>query len=368
MSYQHGKPMQQQHQSEAERAAREATLRSLGISDRESRRYSLSRALLGIADGKLTGFEREIDQQVRRQHGVESSTNNSFFLPTGLGLAQKRDMNTQSNGAGNYLVGTDNLASSFIDLLRNRLAVAEMGATFLSGLVGNVTIPKLTASGTAHWLTNDSTAITESSQTIGQLAMSPKTVGAYTEVSRQLLMQSSPAIDSLVAGDLAKVLALEIDRAALRGDGSSGSPIGIANTGSIGSVTGTSMDYADVLEFFADTANVIPEKPGFVATPAVAALLMGRQKVSSTFSPIWQGNVTNGLIDGTRAMSSNQLAAGTMLFGAWEHLLLGEWGFLEIATNPFANFSAGIVGIRAMQSVDVAVRHAEAFSLATSIT
>jgi hypothetical protein len=67
-------------------------------------------------------------------------------------------------------------------------------------------------------------------------------------------------------------------------------------------------------------------------------------------------------------MSSNQLTAASMMFGDWQELVIGEWGVLEVEVNPYANFQAGIIGVRAMYSMDVGVRRPFAFSRATSIT
>lgn len=340
----------------------------VGLTKAEQGRYSVTRAIRAMVDRDWSGagFEREVHQAICKRAGIAEAPNGGFYVPYEI---QKRDMTTQSNGAGGYLVATDNLAASFIDLLRNRAVVAQLGATMLPGLQGNVTIPKLSAAGTAYWLANDTTAITESNQTVGQLALSPKNVGAYTEVSRQLLMQSAPAIDSLVMNDLAKVLALAIDVAALEGNGS-GAPVGIANTGGIGSVTGTSMDYADILEFQTDVAgsNALAANCAFVTTPAVAALLKARVKVASTYSPIWEGGILDGTVDGFKAMSTLQVTAASMIFGDFSQVVIGEWGMLELALNPYANFAASISGIRAIQTVDVGIRQAGAFSRATSIT
>jgi HK97 family phage major capsid protein len=240
----------------------------------------------------------------------------------------------------------------------------------LSGLQGNVTLPTQTGGGTAYWLTNEATAITESQQTLGQLSMTPKNVGAYTEISRQLMMQSSPAADMLVMNDLSRVLALAIDLAALEGSGASGQPTGISNTGSIGAVTGTSLAYAGILEFQTDVAaaNALAGNCAYVTTPAVAALLATRQRFSSTDTPLWNGNVLDGTMSGFRAMSTNQLTAASMIFGDFSQVVIGEWGMLELALNPYANFTAAISGVRAIQTVDVGIRYAGAFSRATSIT
>jgi len=71
---------------------------------------------------------------------------------------------------------------------------------------------------------------------------------------------------------------------------------------------------------------------------------------------------------GLPAMSSNQMPTADMLFGDWNEVVVGEWGVLEVEVNPYANFQAGIIGVRAIYSMDVGVRRPFAFSLATSIT
>jgi HK97 family phage major capsid protein len=342
----------------------------IGLTDKETRQYSVTRAMgamvaasKGERDAwKGAEFERECHDAVVKRNG--DSQNGGIYVPFEV---QKRDMSTAANGGG-YLVATNNDASNFIDLLRNRSAIGQMGATFLPGLTGNVTIPKQTGSATGYWLTSETTEITESNQTIGQLALSPKTVGAYTEFSRQLMMQSAPAIDMLIMDDLAKVIALALDLAALTGNGS-GAPVGIANTSGIGSVTGTSIDYAKALEFQTDvaTANALTTGCGYLTTPAKAAILAQRQKFSSTDTPLWTGNILEGNVCGFNARTTTQISDG-MFFGDFAQLIIASWGVLELAVDPTANFKAGIVGIRAFQSADVGVRQAGAFSYASAIS
>lgn len=341
----------------------------VGMTAKEARQYSVLRAIRAMVDRdwKGAGLEREVHESICKRAGVAEAPNGGFYVPYEV---QKRDLTVGTAANGGYLVATDLLAGNFIDLLRNRTVVAQLGATMLTGLVGSVAIPKLSAAATAYWLTNEATAITESQQTLAQLALSPKNLGAYTEISRQLLMQSTPAADALVMNDLAKVLAVAIDLAALEGSGASGQPTGIANTAGIGSVTGTSIAYAGIVEFQTDVAgsNALASNCAYVTTPAVASLLKQRVKVASTYSPIWEGNVLDGNVDGYRAMSTNQVTAASMVFGDFSQVVIGEWGMLELALNPYANFTAAISGIRAIQTVDVGLRYAGAFSRATSIT
>lgn len=359
----------------------------LDLSAGETKRYSLMAAIRACADKNWTnaGFELECSREIAKRLSVVTDPN-KFFVPFEIqgrelrrpgamsaergriGGHAQRDLTAATATAGGYLVGTENM--SFIEVLRNRSVAYRMGARRMSGLVGNVTIPRQTGAATAVWLANEASTVTESQQVLGQLALSPKTVGAYTEISRQLMLQSSPDAEAMVTADLGAVCGLAIDVGTLRGAGSGGEPTGIVNTAGIGSVTGTSLAYAGVLEFQTDvaTGNVMPVSGGYVTTPAVAALLMARVKFSSTASPLWEGNVWDGQMAGFNAMSSNQMGAATMLFGDWAQVVVAEWGVLQIEVNPYANFQAGIIGVRAMVSVDVGLRYAAAFSLASSIT
>jgi HK97 family phage major capsid protein len=270
-------------------------------------------------------------------------------------------------GGGAYLVGVENLG--FIELLRNRTVVLKMGATRLTGLVGNVTIPKQSGAATAYWV-GESAGITESQQTFVQVALSPKTCGGYTEISRQLLLQSSPGVEAIVNNDLTNVVAIAVDLGALKGTGGAGQPLGITGVSGIGSVTGANFDYGDILEFQTDVAgsNVTPLRPGYVMPSAQAGIAKQKVKFASTASPIWEGSLWDGAIDGMPAMSSEQMSSATILFGDWSQVILAEWGVLTIETNPYADFKAGIIGVRCVYSMDSALRNAGAFSYATSVS
>lgn len=358
----------------------------LGLSRTETEQFSMVRAIRACASKswqKDAPYELEVTRAVAQKLG-KVADENRFCVPFEV-LERKhnlleadqlrqvlnlgrRDLTVATAGAGGYLVHTDNVG--FIDMLRNRSVAFRMGVMRLSGLQGSVTIPRQSAAATAVWLANEASTITESQQTFVQVALTPKNVGAYTEISRQLLLQSSPGAEGIVSGDLAQVVAVAADLAVLNGSGASGQPTGIINTAGIGSVTGTSLAYAGILEFQTDVAgsNVQPAAGGYVTTPAVAALMMQRVKFTSTASPLWEGNVWDGTMSGFAAMSSNQMPSANMLFGDWSEVVVGEWGVLEIEVNPYANFQAGIIGIRSIYSMDVGVKRPFAFSLATSIT
>jgi len=355
----------------------------IGLTQRETRQFSMVRAIRACVDKNWVNapFELECSKEVAKKLN-KVVDDNRFFVPFEVlerpvdlqtlsrmrpaSMAVQRDLSV-AYGGGAYLVDTTNVG--FIEMLRNRSVCMRMGARRLPGLVGNVTIPKQSGAGTAYWLSSETATPTESNPTILQVVMTPKTVGAYTEISRQLLLQSSPGAEGIVTDDLAQIVAIAADLAGISGSGLNGQPLGIVNVPLVGSVSGTSIAYVGALEFQSDVAasNVVPVRGGYVSYPAGAVILMTEMKVANAFSPLWEGNVWDGQMCGFPAMSTNQLSAG-LLFGDWQELVIGEWGVLEVEVNPYANFTAGIIGVRALYSLDVALRRAVAFSYASSIT
>lgn len=353
----------------------------LDLSKADTRRYSLMRALRAAAnnDWSDAGLELEANKEISKRLDRTPKSRAAFFVPLDVlmknlpvtTVGAKRDMTAAGASGSNYLVSTDNQPASFIDLLRNTSVALRMGVTRLGGLKGNVTIPKMTAGNTAYWLTDENTQITESQPTLGQLSLSPKNVAALTEVSHQLMSQSTPDAETLLLTSIARDIGLAVDIGILRGSGSSGQPTGIVTTGSIGGFTGTSLAAAGVLDAQADVAaaNALYPGCGYVTTPAVAGLLMARPELPSTGTTrLWQGNMLEGSIFGFPAMSSAQMASATMLFGWWQSVILAEWGVLELMLNPFSDFTRGLSAVRGWYTCDVGVRYAGAWSYSSSIT
>jgi HK97 family phage major capsid protein len=351
----------------AARSKEDSSKSKLDLSKKDLKGYSIMRAINAVLNKNWAGagLELEASQEISRRIG-RTVNEHTFFVPLDV---QQRDLIVGTSTMGGYLVSTGNVG--FIELLRNRSVLFNMGATRLSGLQGSVAVPKQTSPGTGYWLATEATAATESQLVIGQMTLTPKNVGAYTEISRQLLLQGSPDAEGLVMSDLAAVIALAVDSAGLTGTGAP-QPQGIVGTSGLGSVTITTgtVTYANVLEFQTDAAasNALTPASGYVTTPAIAALLKQKARFSSTDTPIWQGNVLDGNIEGIRAMTSNQVTAGQLLMGDFSKVVIAEWGTLEVEANPYANFAAGIVGVRAFYTCDVGVRYAGAFSLGTGIT
>ena len=366
----------------------------LDLTEKETRQFSIVRAIRAVSEGnwKEAGFEAACSQEISKRLNTVPDPK-KFFVPYDVqarnidarhinatqralaGVTATRADTVGVGSQGGYLVQTTN--QGFIPLLRNRAVAYRLGATQLSGLVGNINVPKQSSAANAYWLGTESTQITENEQAFGQLALSPKTVGAYTEISRLLLLQSSPDVEGIVNADLAAVAAIAIDKGVLSGTGTGGQPTGITNTSAVGTVSGshiTTIDYAGQLQYQTAlaNANVMPNRAAYATTPTIAALLMGKTRFANTNTPLWDGNLwdANGALGvaGFPGMSSNQIASQTIIFGDWSSVVVAEWGVLEIEVNPYANFQAGIIGIRAMMTLDVGLRYPLAFAVSSTTT
>ena len=346
---------------------------SIGMNAKEVKQFSVIKAIRAMVENDWSdaGLEREASKAIAdkvRTLGVErSGTGRGFFMPLEV---QQRDMLVATAANGGNMVATTLRPQDFIGLLRNRMLAMQLGVRKLSGLVGNADITKHTAGATGYWLASESTAITESQQTIGLLQLRPNNLGAYTEVTRQLMLQSTPDADAFVMDDLAAQLAVAIDLAIFAGTGTE-QPQGIIGTAGVGAVSGTSLALAGLIEAQTDVAgaNALNANCRYVTTPAIAGALSQRVRVASTDSvTLWKGNILDGMVEGYQAHSTNNMTAATAIFGDFSQAILAEWGVLEVDVNPYANFAAGITGIRAFYTCDVGVRVPGAFSVIGTIT
>ena len=349
--------------------------------ERESRNFSIVRALQASVSGNWSnaGLEKEVQQELSRANGRESQ---GIFVPDN-GWAT-RDYTKGSSTQGQKLVGVDHLADRFIDVLRARLVTAEMGATFLPGLVSDVSIPRRTAGGTAYFVAEGSN-VTESTGTFDSISMSPKVMGAFSQFSYLMQLQATPEIEELIRQDFVALLAQKLDQVAINGGGSN-EPSGILQTSGIGSVVigsnGGSITLDKMLDLKQTVAvdNADLPSAGFLTNTKVENALsklkdgnsayllnpygteIGQQQFAGRQLMI-SNNVPSNL---TKGSSSGVCSAA--IYGNFSDLLIGLFGSLELLTDPYTQFQSGGVGIRALQGVDVQVRHPESFGAILDIT
>ena len=349
--------------------------------DREADQFSIVRALQASVSGNWSnaGREREIQQELSRVNGRESQ---GIFVPD-TGWA-KRDYTKGSSTAGAKLVGVEHLSDRFIDVLRARLVVAEMGATFLPGLQSDITIPRRSAGGTAYFVA-EAGSVTESTGTFDQVSMSPKVMGAFSQFSYLMQLQATPEIEELIRQDFIALLAQKLDQVAINGGGSN-EPSGIIQTSGIGSVAIATNGGAITLDKMLDLKQSVAidnadlPTAGFLTNTKVENALSKLKDGNSAYhlSP-YGGEIGQQQLASRRMMISNNVPSNltkgsssgvcsAAIYGNFSDLLIGLFGSLELLTDPYTQFQSGGVGVRALQGVDVSVRHPESFGAILDIT
>lgn len=351
----------------------------VGLSDREARSFSFVKAIRALSNPQDrraqedARFEFEVSDAAAKKEGRDSR---GITVPVDV---LKRDLTTSiasgTSKAGN-LVATDLLAGSFIDVLRNKMVLNTLGATFLTGLQGNVAIPRKSSSATSYWV-GENVAPTEGNMTFDQVTMSPKTLAAYVDYSRRLMLQSSLDVETMVRNDLAASIAVAMDGAAIAGTGSN-RPTGILNTSGIGSVTlgtnGGAPTWAMVTNLVKEVEidNALTGAAAFLTNGQVKAKLSNTPKQTSGV----EGNFLLGpdvnSIYGYPLVVSQQIPGNlskgsgsnlsAMIFGVWSDLLVGQWSGIDLMADPYTGSNAGTVRIVAFHDCDFAVRHVESFA------
>jgi HK97 family phage major capsid protein len=357
----------------------------LGMDKKDVKRYRLVRALHARATGeRIDGVEKEASDEVAKRCKRDPK---GFFIPHdvtgrslqdvhGLTPAQmmslaanmqrmhdafgSRSLTSSVGSAGGFTVGTNVLGSSMIELLRNATLVLQLGANHLTGLQGNIAIPKQSGGATAYWVGEDN-ATTTSDQTFGQLGLTPKRVGAFTRYSRQLLTQSSIDVEAFIRMDLMLVLAIAKDLACLAGTGGA-QPLGILNTTGINSITfGAAATWAKVVQFETEVAS---DNARFGALAyLVTAATRGKWKTIEAFAntgvTLWDRGANT--VNGYRAEVTEQLPTNRVIFGNWRDLAVGDWDGLDVTVDPYTNAENDLTRVIVNTMTDNGVRHAESF-------
>ncbi len=313
-----------------------------------------------IEQRAVTGALAEFQQEAKR-NGIEAQ-HGGVLIPASV-VEQRATRTTTANAA---IAPDDNRPDQFIVLLRNSTILRSLGARVLSGLRGDVVIPKATSASTAYWL-NEGDPLTESNPAYTSIRMEPKHVGALTAFSRQLALQSNPAIEQLLRDDIAAVIGLAVDKALIHGTAAAKQPVGILNVSGVQTASLATLDWPAVLAVFEKLA-LVNITPNAMLTHAKVATKLGATLKSTTAGAeyILQGGTVNGLA----AHVTNQLdakagspAKGRMIVGDFSEMVIGEWGATEVLANPYAAgyYEKGDVQLRILHTMDAVVRRPEAF-------
>ena len=354
-------------------------------------RYSIQAAIKAAYtrdfSSREAGLAREISQEIERS-GVSRTKEQSILVPYSA-LEKRATYVTSGATTGGNLVETDLLAEDFIEALRNESLLLTLGARTMTGLVGNIDVPRRSGVSTGYWLANETTAITQSESTFDQVSLAPKNFGVLSKFSRQTLLQATPGIEELIRRDLQETVALGVDLAILNGTGSSGQPTGILQTSGIGSVAGGTNGAAITIEHLMDLEKeVLIDNAGggsmaYLTNPKVSTALKKLRDSGSTGGFLWNTNLeaigrgsTPGIINGYQIGVTNQVpsnltkgsTSGTcsaVLFGDFSQAMVGFWGNgleLAMSDSDSTDFTKALTAMRAITTIDVAIRQPSGFA------
>jgi HK97 family phage major capsid protein len=378
------------------------------MSDRDLKRYSVRRAILGQL-GRIEGtrvddgFEREISAEIEKRLPKGYKPQGGIFVPTrfrasqidpsqhgilGGGIspaalqmlaaldpaaAQRlAALNIGTATAGGNTVFTE--GGELIDMLRPRMRLAALGATILSGLSSPLAFPRQTGASAWSWRSeNPGADQADSDATIGQVLLDPKSGQATTGFTRQLLTEASIDLDAFVQNDLNQVAALGIDKAGIQGAGGS-EPTGILNTTGVNVVAigtdGGAPTFPHVVDLETQVATDDADigAMAYLTTPGIRGKLKTTERFANSGQPIWDRNEVNGY----RAEASTQVPSnltkgiGTnlhaILFGVWTQLLVGYFGAYELLVDPYAKKKQALIEVTAFQMAGIAARNPESFA------
>ena len=330
---------------------------TVDMSNKERSQYSILKAVQAQMSGNWSdaGLEREVSQTIAQREGDTTG----FYIPMNAPWGQ-RDLTAGTNNQGGFLVPTDHRAGDFVEALRANMVVGQAGATYLTGLTGNVAIPTI-ATGTAVGWVAEGAAPTEGQPVFGQISLTPKNLVGYVEMTRNLMLQSSPAVETVVQQDITNALAVGMDAAALAGSGSSNQPTGILSTSGIGSVSFSSSGAPTFAEIVAIESEITADNAAttgmvYVTTPALNGYLKTATKDSGSGRFISEG----GIVNGYECLHTSSVTANNVILGNFSDLIIAQFGAIEVLTQTAP--STGITTMALHMHTDIGVRHAQSFA------
>lgn len=340
---------------DAERRASGAVVTGDKQLDAEMRAFSLQKAVQHTLGVKVdAGRELEISAELARREGRSTE---GIFMPYSVFMEKRTPGTITTSGAGD-LIGTDHLGGQFIDILREANPLSGLGIRTLSGLVGDVEIPRLATGSAVGWF-GENSSISQTEPTFDKITLTPKHVGAWLELSRNMILQSSPDIEGILRRDLASVLGMEVAKAIIQGTGSSNQPAGILANNALQTMATpeSAMNYVPELAALLDAANV--GKISFLGSLGLKKTV--EEMLTTDLLPVGAAAFFRGHpFKWTTLVPSDNL----LIAGDFSQVIQGNWGSVELLLNPFAEnvFKKGNALLRIILTMDIAIRHGNAFA------
>lgn len=333
--------------------------------------YSLNAAIRSAIKGKeLQGAEKEANEEYRKE--IRSAVGGALGDETGItigipsSMMQKRDQSVTGDGGakGGKLVVTE--APRMVAPLLPNNPLEQLGVTPLTGLRGNV--PLLSNTDVSFVWADENEDVTQKTDAdFDGPILKPKRIVAIVDVSKQLIMQSTFAVESFIIGLLNNAYGRALATAVLNGAGGK-SPLGILNLVGVNDLAGagaTAIDYAKVvaLETAIEAENATDKSLAYVCNKTLKGSMKTTPKLAATDSIMLSDGKT---LNGSRLLSTNlvpELGGNhPLIYGDWSQVFTGSWGGISITVDPYTQSTAGKIRLVVNSYADMQVVHPKAFA------
>ena len=341
---------------------------------RDVQKFSITRAIRSLMDkSTLDGVEREVFEEGLKEAGSSGIVydNRAKIIPSSAlrALAKKQSTRATTVTGTDGDTVTSEAYPTIFEMYRNRLILPRLGANTFDGLVGNVKISTQTGAGGDLAPLDETATATNLDPDLKPVELSPKRIAAYTQVSNQLIMQSSPNVQDFVTSNLMKSLLSGFEKQAFQG--TTGSKIvGIPNVTGVNVsnvATANQPTWGEVLALVSNLANTDfdIQKTGFALNATLMTTLMSTLKSANNFEFIMSEFFNaDGLksLAGLKAAVSGNVGSG-LIFGPWETMYIGQWGGVGLIYDPYTQAKAGSVEITVEGFFDAQLGNPALFSL-----
>lgn len=257
--------------------------------------------------------------------------------------------------------GEDVVATEIYDILeplRAKNVLVAAGAKFITGLVGDVQVPSMSASNVT-W-EGETASAKDGGQTFTAVKLSPKRLTAYVDISKQFLVQDSKSAEALIRQDIINAINSKLEATILgSAAGTTTQPAGMFN----GKSKTTIASFKDVCDMEAkiEDANVIGECKYVMSNKAKAALRNMAKSAKST-ELVMEG----GAIDGTEVLNTSNVEEQNVVYGDFSNLAIGQWGSIDLLVDPYTKAGDAQVRLVVNAYFDAKVLRDGAFAYGTT--
>ena len=318
------------------------------INKKTMEKFSLLKAINDVANNRQLDERAQevVTAGIAEMRKAGQSYSGQIVLP----IEERANIQATVSTAGQENVAEDKLG--ILEPLRASLVLAQAGASYMTGLVGNVSIPVYSGSNVG-WA-GEVSAATDGAGKFSEVNLEPKRLTAYIDVSKQFLIQDSNSAEEMLKRDIVSAIASKLEATILGKEaGDANKPAGLLNTVV---ADGSAVTYKDIVKMEADLeAENVRGDIKFIVSPSAKADLKTTAKNQNSF--LMEGNEVNGY----PVLCTSAVADKGVILANWSDLVIGQWGGIDLTVDPYTQAANGKVRLVINAYFDAKPRRADAF-------